>query len=90
MSAELENLLILLYSRSLVNLLPGKRSPSFQIPLIQKYKILHGKVDRFFFILVFRNNNRVSGDVGLLTEDKGRSMDLQISKHTFYRKQIYF
>jgi len=43
--------------------------------MIQKYKIIHGKVDRFFFILVFRNNNRVSGEEGLLMEDEGRSMD---------------
>jgi len=57
--------------------------------MIQKYKIIHGKVDRLFFIHVFRNNNRFSGEEGLLTEDEGRSMDLQISKHAFERKHIY-
>ena len=82
MSVELDNLLILLFILSLVDFLSGKRSPSFQIPWIQKYKIIHGKVDRFIFIHVFRNNNRVYGEEGLLTEDEGRSMDLQICKHT--------
>jgi len=57
--------------------------------MIQKYKIIHGKVDRFFFIHVFRNNNPVSGEKGLQIEGEGRNMNLQISKHTFYRKQIY-